>query len=300
MEIFIQQMINGLTIGSIYALVALGYTMVYGVLKLINFAHGDLVALSAYTGLVIAMQLAGAGIGGVPLVVGVFLINAVVISIVGVLLERAAYRPLRQAPRMSAVVSALGASLVFENGMMLIWGPMPKIFSIDLVPNINWNIHGIYISFIQLLILIISFVLMIALYIFVNKTKVGIAVRASSIDQDAARLMGINVNKIIMLIFIIGSALGSAGGLFIGMYYKSIYFNMGWIYGLNAFVAAIIGGIGNIPGAMLGGILLGLFNALIAGYISSSWATGFTYLLLIVILVFRPRGILGERVAEKV
>ncbi|WP_022671209.1 branched-chain amino acid ABC transporter permease [Hippea alviniae] len=299
MEIFLQQLVNGLTIGSIYALVALGYTMVYGVLKLINFAHGDLVALSAYIGLVIMMQLAGA-LSPAALIIITFLATMVIIAIAGVILERTAYRPLRKAPRLSAVVSALGASLVIENGIMLIWGPMPRIYPASIVPNVNYDLHGVYISLMQILVLVISFVLMIGLYFFVNKTKLGTAMRACAIDQDAARLMGIDVNRVIVTTFIIGSALGAVGGLFIGMYYRGITFNMGWIYGLNAFVAAIIGGIGNIPGAMLGGMLLGIFNALIAGYLSSSWAMALTYVLLIVIMIIRPTGILGERVAEKV
>ncbi|WP_035587377.1 branched-chain amino acid ABC transporter permease [Hippea jasoniae] len=299
MEIFLQQLVNGLTIGSIYALVALGYTMVYGVLKLINFAHGDLVALSAYVGLVIMMQLAGA-LSPAILIILTFLLTMAIIAIAGVILERAAYRPLRKAPRLSAVVSALGASMVIENGIMLIWGPMPRIFPASVVPNVNFDIHGVYISLMQVLVLIISFVLMVGLYFFVNKTKLGTAMRACAIDQDAARLMGIDVNRVIVTTFVIGSALGAVGGLFIGMYYRGIYFNMGWIYGLNAFVAAIIGGIGNIPGAMLGGLLLGVFNAFISGYLSSSWAMALTYVLLIVIMIFRPTGILGERVAEKV
>ncbi len=299
MEIFFQQLVNGFTIGSIYALVALGYTMVYGVLKLINFAHGDLVALSAYIGLVILMQLAGA-FSPAFLILITFLSTIVITAIGGIILERAAYRPLRKAPRLSAVVSALGASMVIENGIMLIWGPMPRIYPASIIPNINYDIHGVYISLMQVLVLVISIALMVALYFFVNRTKLGTAMRACAIDQDAARLMGIDVNKVIVTTFIIGSALGAVGGLFIGMYYRGITFNMGWIYGLNAFVAAIIGGIGNIPGAMLGGMLLGIFNAFISGYISSSWAMALTYVLLIVIMVFRPTGILGERVAEKV
>jgi len=299
MEIFFQQLVNGLTIGSIYALVALGYTMVYGVLKLINFAHGDLVALSAYIGLVIIMQLMGA-LSPTILIIVTFIATMIITAIGGVILERTAYRPLRKAPRLSAVVSALGASLIIENGIMLIWGPMPRIFPASVVPNTNYNIHGVYISLMQVLVLVISFILMVALYLFVNRTKLGTAMRACAIDQDAARLMGIDVDKVIVTTFVIGSALGAVGGLFIGMYYRGIYFNMGWIYGLNAFVAAIIGGIGNIPGAMLGGMLLGIFNAFIAGYVSSSWSLALTYVLLIIIMIFRPTGILGERVAEKV
>ncbi|WP_136808349.1 branched-chain amino acid ABC transporter permease [Desulfosediminicola flagellatus] len=298
MDIFLQQLVNGLTIGSMFALIALGYTMVYGVMKLINFAHGDLVAASAFVGLFIFTELFGEG-GSIFRAVTVFLLTAVVIAACGVLLERVAYRPLRTAPRLSAVVSALGASMVIQNGIMLLWGPQMKIFP-DLIPQIYWDIGGVVISLIQVLIMVLSLVLMITLYVFIEKTKIGTAIRASSIDQDAARLMGINVNNIIVTIFVIGTSLGAVGGLFIGLYYKGITFNMGWQYGLYAFVAAIIGGIGNIPGAMLGGILLGLFNAFIAGYVSSTWSDAFTFILLIVILIVRPTGILGERVAEKV
>ena len=300
MDIFLQQLVNGLTVGSLYALVALGYTMVYGVMKLINFAHGDLVALSAFAGLTIYTQIFDEGKTSILLVLGVFIITALLIAVVGVLLERLAYRPLRTAPRLSAVVSALGAGLVIQNSIMLIWGPNMKIFPSNLFPSTIWQIHGVVFTFTQVAILGVSAVLMLGLYFFINKTKMGTAIRATAIDQDAAKLMGINVNRVIMIIFIIGSALGAVAGLFIGINYRGITFDMGWMYGLNAFIAAIIGGIGNIPGAMLGGLLLGLFNAMISGYISSAWAETFTFTLLVVILIFRPTGILGEVVAEKV
>lgn len=300
MDIFLQQIVNGLTIGSLYALVALGYTMVYGVMKLINFAHGDLVALSAFVGLTIYTSIFADGGTSLIAVITVFMFTAALIAVVGVLLERLAYRPLRTAPRLSAVVSALGAGLVIQNAIMLIWGPNMKIFPSDLFPSTVYAFSGVVVTFTQLMILGLSSVLMVALYLFINKTKMGTAIRAVAIDQDAAKLMGINVNKIIMIIFIIGSALGAVAGLFIGIYYRGITFDMGWMYGLSAFVAAIIGGIGNIPGAMFGGLMLGLFNALISGYISSAWAETFTFTLLIVVLIFRPTGILGEKVAEKV
>ncbi|WP_458700882.1 branched-chain amino acid ABC transporter permease [Sulfurospirillum sp. 1307] len=300
MDIFLQQLVNGLTIGSLYALVALGYTMVYGVMKLINFAHGDLVALSAFAGLTIYTNIFAEGTTSVLTVITVFVLTAAIIAVVGVLLERLAYRPLRTAPRLSAVVSALGAGLVIQNAIMLIWGPNMKIFPSNIFPSIIWDLNGVVITFTQVMILGLSAILMIALYLFINKTKMGTAIRAVAIDQDAAKLMGINVNQIIMLIFIIGSSLGAVAGLFIGTYYRGITFDMGWMYGLSAFVAAIIGGIGNIPGAMFGGLMLGLFNALISGYISSSWAETFTFMLLIIVLIFRPTGILGETVAEKV
>jgi branched-chain amino acid transport system permease protein len=300
MDIFLQQLINGLTIGSLYALVALGYTMVYGVMKLINFAHGDLVAFSAYVGLTIFTQLLGGEVTSFVSIIIIFLLTSIIVAFVGVLLERLAYRPLRTAPRLSAVVSALGAALVIQNGIMLIWGPNMQIFPADIFPATQWNINGVIISFTQVVILVLSAILMGALYLFINKTKMGTAIRASAIDQDAAKLMGINVNRVIMLIFIIGSMLGAIGGLFIGLYYRALTFDMGWLYGLNAFIAAIIGGIGSIPGAMLGGLMLGLFNALIAGYISTEWAETFTFILLIVILIIRPTGLLGEKTAEKV
>lgn len=300
MDIFLQQLINGLTIGSLYALVALGYTMVYGVMKLINFAHGDLVAFSAYVGLTIFSQFFGTSATSLVNIIIIFILTALVVAVVGVLLERLAYRPLRGAPRLSAVVSALGASLVIQNAIMLIWGPNMKIFPANLLPNISWTLGNVIISFTQVVILILSAVLMVGLYFFINKTKIGTAIRATAIDQDAAKLMGINVNQIIMIIFVVGSMLGAIGGLFIGIYYRGLTFDMGWLYGLNAFIAAIIGGIGSIPGAMLGGLLLGLFNAMIAGYISTAWAETFTFILLIIILILRPTGILGEKTAEKV
>ncbi len=300
MEIFLQQFVNGLTVGSLYALVALGYTMVYGVMKLINFAHGDLVVFSAFVGLSIYTSIFGVDATSLVAVVCVFVFTSLIIAFTGVLIERLAYRPLRSAPRLSAVVSALGAGLVIQNSIMLLWGPNMKIFPSELFSQAQWNIGGVVFTFTQLMILALSSVLMVALYIFINKTKVGTAIRAVALDQDAAKLMGINVNQIILIIFVIGSILGAVAGLFLGIYYRGVTFSMGWMYGLNAFIAAIIGGIGSIPGAMLGGLLLGLFNAMISGYISSAWAETFTFTLLIVILIFRPRGILGEVTAEKV
>lgn len=300
METFIQQFINGLTIGSLFALVALGYTMVYGVMKLINFAHGDLVVLSAFTGLTIYNYFFLDTPNSIFVILTIFISSAILMAIVGIVLEFFAYRPLREAPRLSAVVSALGAGMIIQNAIMLSWGPNMRIFPTDLLPNTVWNIGGVVMTFTQVAIISVSAILMIALFTFINKTKVGTAIRAVAINQDAAKLMGINVNMIIAVIFIIGSMLGAVAGLFIGANYTSITFNMGWNYGLSAFVAAIIGGIGNIPGAVLGGLLLGIFNAMISGYVTSQWAETFTYILLIVILIFRPNGILGEKIVEKV
>ncbi len=300
MDFILQQFINGVTVGGIYALIALGYTMVYGVLKLINFAHGDLCILGAFIGLTTLTSGAFGGLSTPVLLVLAFIIAMIVVAVAGLLLDQFAYKPLRNAHRLSAVVSALGASMLIENGIMLIWGPNVQVFPSDLLPNITWQIGGAYLSFVQLLIIVGAFVLMAALYFFVHHTRLGTAIRAAAIDKDAARLMGINVDRVIALVFIIGPVLGAVGGLFIGLYYRQTYFTMGWSYGLSAFIAAIIGGIGNIPGAMLGGLVLGLFNAFAAGYVSSSWQDAITFALLIAILLVRPSGLLGERVAEKV
>lgn len=301
MEVFLQQTVNGLTVGGIYALIALGYTMVYGVLRLINFAHGDLSVLGAYVGLVVLSTGAAGGSGlHTALVVMAFVAAVIVVGLAGAALEFVAYRPLRKADRLAAVVSALGASLLIENGIMLIWGPQLRVFPQGLLPTGYWELFGARISLLQILIIVGSAVLMAALYFFVHHTRFGTAMRAAAIDQDAARLMGINVNRVITSVFIIGPALGAIGGLFIGLYYRQVYFTMGWTYGLNAFIAAILGGIGNIPGAMLGGVLLGLVNAYAAGFVSSSWQGAITFALLIGILLLRPTGLLGERVAEKV
>lgn len=300
MGTFVQQVFNGLTVGGIYALIALGYTMVYGVMRLINFAHGDLCILGAFVGLTLLSGAAGGGQSGAIYLLLAFLLAIVVIAITGVVLELVAYRPLRKADRLSVVVSALGASLLIENSIMLIWGPNVHVFPPGLLPDVTWHVAGATITFVQVMIIAASVALMAALYLFVHHTLFGTAIRAVAIDQDAARLMGINVNKIIMTVFVIGPALGAIGGLFIGVYYRQAYFTMGWTYGLYAFIAAILGGIGNIPGAMLGGVLLGLFNAFAAGYLSSSWQDAITFGLLIAILLVRPTGLLGEPVAENV
>lgn len=297
---FFQYLANGLTMGSLYALVALGYTMVYGIMKLINFAHGDLVILSSFIGLTIYSYFVGINVNSLMSLFLMFSCTAIFIACVGVLIEKLAYKPLRTAPRLSAVVSALGAGMVIQNSVMLIWGPNASFYPANIFPQKIWVIAGVTITFMDFVILGLSAILMAFLILFINKTKIGTAIRAVAIDQDAAKLMGINVNRVIMYVFIIGSALGSIAGLLIGMKYTGISFHMGWTYALPAFVAAIIGGIGSIPGAVIGGLLLGIFNEIISGYISASWSQTFTFTLLILILIFRPRGILGEKIAEKV
>jgi len=301
-EQFFQQIVNGLTIGSIYALVALGYTMVYGILKMINFAHGELFMIGSF--LAFTLIVSGGLMNAVPNpfvgVLLVFLLVACMVAFLGVLLERAAYRPLRRSTRLAPLVSALGASVFLQNAVMLVYGGGYLVFPENVLPNVNWSLGGVDISLMRVVILFLSLVLMAALYFLVQKTRIGAAMRACSLDQDTARLMGINVDRIIALVFIIGPALGAIAGIMVGMYYRQINFTMGWAYGLRAFTAAILGGIGNIPGAMVGGLLLGVFEAIGAGYVSAAWKDAISFLILILILILRPTGLLGERVAEKV
>ena len=271
MEEFLQQLINGLAVGGIYALIALGYTMVYGVLKLINFAHGDLFTMGAYFGLTL---LVSTGLGDIlPQPWGILLVAAMVMgftALVGCLLERVAYRPLRNSDRLCAVVSALGASIFFQNAIMLIYGSDSQVYTISL-SELSIPFMGINISASSIIMISTSLLLMYLLYWFINRTRMGMAIRAVATDQSAAKLMGIDVNRIIALVFVIGPALGGVAGMTVGLCYGKIDYNMGWTYGLKAFTAAILGGIGNIPGAMLGGILLGVIESLGEAYISGAW-----------------------------
>ena len=301
MVLFIEQLVNGLTVGAVYSLVALGYTMVYGVMRMINFAHGDFFMIGSYLGFTL---ISSAFLSKtIPLWIAltiIVLFSMGGVGIIGIIVEHAAYRPLRKTSRLTAVVSAIGVSIFLQNAVMLIWGPRYRAYPSWSVPDVTWQIGGIYINLMQVLILSISIGLMIALYFFVQRTTVGAAIRATAIDHDTARLMGIDVDQIIRLIFLIGPALGAAAGVLLGLYYRQIHFTVGWTYGLKAFTAAIMGGIGNIPGAMVGGLLLGILQMLGAGYISSAWKDVFVFFILILLLIFRPTGLLGERIAEKV
>jgi len=301
MELFFQQLTNGLAVGGIYALIALGYTMVYGVLKLINFAHGDLFTIGAYLGLTLLTAFSLTEHLG-PLIGVVVLAGMVMglVAVVGALLERIAYRPLRQSHRLSAVVSALGASIFFQNAVMLIYGARFRVYPHNILPKTAVNIFGLDIPLIRIIILFSSVIMMAALYFYIHKTRIGTAIRAAAIDQGAAKLMGINVDFVILIVFLIGPALGGAAGLMVGLYYGQINFTMGWLYGLKAFIAAILGGIGNIPGAMVGGLLLGVIEAMGAAYFSIAWKDAIAFFVLILILIVRPTGLLGERVAEKI
>ncbi len=301
MEQFFQQLINGLAVGGIYALIALGYTMVYGVLKLINFAHGDLFTYGGYLGLTLLTSLLlNDRLGAVGAIAVLTVMVMGLVGVMGVILERAAYRPLRESPRLSAVVSALGASIFLQNALMLVYGARVQVYPEGAVPQVMVSLFGLEVPLLRILVVAASVVMMAALYLFVQKTKIGTAVRAAAIDQGAARLMGIDVNKVVSLVFLIGPALGGSAGLLVGLYYGQVNFTMGWIYGMKAFTAAILGGIGNIPGAMVGGLLLGVIEALGAAYLSIAWKDALSFCVLILILIVRPTGLLGERVAEKV
>ena len=300
MNEFLQQLINGLAVGGIYALVALGYTMVYGVLKLINFAHGDIFTIGAYLGM--TLLVSGGLSGSMTPVLAVGLVVIIVfglVALLGVALERVAYRPLRKANRLAAVVSALGASIVFQNAVMLIYGARVYVYAENLIPTLTFNIFGLNVPLMRVIVIVSSLVLMLALYAFINRTRMGNAIRAVAIDQGAARLMGINVDRVISLVFFIGAGLGGVAGVMVGTYYGQIDCTMGWSYGLKAFTAAILGGIGNIPGAMIGGLLLGVIEALGASYLAMARKDAIAFLVLILILIIRPTGLLGERVADK-
>ena len=304
MEMFFEQLINGLTIGSFYALVAMGYTMVYGVMKLINFAHGDLFTLGAYMGYTILVIGSGwvSATFGVWGGVAVAVVGAMIsIGVAGLLLEKVAYNPVYKAGRLPLVVSALGASIFISNGIMAAWGPRYQAYPQTGIPTGSLLLFGdVRITYVKLATILVSFTLMAVMYYIIEKTIFGAAVRASALDRDTATLMGIDFKKIIRFVFFVGPALGALAGVFAGLNYSRIIFNLGWTYGLKAFTASILGGIGNIPGAMLGGLLLGVMEALFEGYVSGAWKNVFVFVILIVILSVRPTGLIGEKTAEKV
>lgn len=303
MKLIIEQLLNGLTIGSFYALIALGYSMVYGVMKLINFAHGDLFTLGSYLGytlLVMGTAYVTSIFGLWGGLIAAMLVAAIGTGIMGIIVERLAYRPIYPAGRLPAVVSALGVSIFLQNAIMVIWGARPQAYTSNVIPSHILNISGMRINVLQIIILLLSFLLMGILYYIIQKTTFGAAIRACALDRETAALMGININLIIFFIFALGPALGGTAGVMVGVYYRRISFIMGWNYGLKAFTATILGGIGNIPGAMIGGLILGILEMLGSTYISTAYKDVFVFLVLILVLIFRPRGILGEKVAEKV
>ncbi len=289
---FIQALISGLSLGSIYALIALGYTMVYGIAKMLNFAHGDIIMVGAYAGIIAVGQL------GLPPLLAI-LLSVLGCTLLGVLIERFAYKPLRQAPPLSVLITAIGVSYLLQNLALLIFGSQQKAFPAVLtLPALT--VGGVSIDGITLLTLLITAVIMAFLSLFINKTKLGKAMRAVSEDKGASELMGISSNRTVTLTFAIGSALAAVASVFYGMTYTYIKPTTGSMPGIKAFTAAVFGGIGSIPGAMLGGILLGLIEQLSKTYISTLWADAIVFGVLVVVLVVRPTGLLGKKIREKV
>jgi branched-chain amino acid transport system permease protein len=315
MDVLIQQIDNGVTLGGMYALIALGYTLVYGILLMINFAHAEMFMVGAFIGL-FALKflssptwgLTSIGLSGVQqfftgslgglivMFLIVFLIAGALTGLLGMLIERVAYRPLRNAPRLAPLISAIGVSIFLQNAVLLWIDSKPVPFP-DIFPIVN---YGYGINSLKIFIVVTSIVLLIGLDSLVSKTRMGRAMRATSQDRGAAELMGVNINSVIGLTFFIGPALGAVAGIFYGMYYGAVVFNMGFFPGIKAFTAAVLGGIGNLRGAMLGGFMLGMIEALAAGFISASYKDVVAFVILIAVLIFRPGGLLGESVVEKV
>jgi branched-chain amino acid transport system permease protein len=304
--VFLQQLVNGLTVGSVYALIALGYTMVYGILEFINFAHGEIYMVGAYLGIIAVALATSLGLGGFPiLLLFIAFVFAMAFSASwGVTIERLAYRPLRQAPRLAPLISALGVSIFLQNFVMVTQGTRDKVFRLTEHPlpltSGSITFGSTQISFVQMMIMGTAVFLMILLSLFIGKTKLGKAMRATAQDQKMAYLVGIDINRVISVTFLIGSALGAAAGVMVALYYGLVNFFIGYIAGIKAFTAAVLGGIGNVPGAMLGGIILGLVESFGAGYLSSEYKDVYAFVILVVFLIFRPQGLLGERVSEKV
>ena len=306
MDVLLQQILNGLILGSLYAMVALGYTMVYGILELINFAHGEIVMLGAMVAVTVLAVLAALGVP-VPLALLAALASAVAVCVsTGVLVERVAYRPLRNAPRLAPLITAIGVSIILQNLAMIIWGrqylSFPPVLDIQI-----YEVAGATITNVQILIVAVAAATMGGLLLLVQRTRLGRAMRATAQNREVAGLMGVDVNRVIAATFAVGSALAAVAGLLIAAYYGIAHYNMGFILGLKAFSAAVLGGIGNIPGALLGGLLLGVIESLGAGYIGdltggflgSHYQDIFAFFILILVLVFRPSGLLGERVPDR-
>lgn len=294
--IFLQQLINGLSLGSIYALIALGYTMVYGIVKLINFAHGDIMMIGAYTAYFV-LRAMGTNVSGMAVA---FVVAMTVCALLSIVIEHFAYRPLRNAPRLNSLITAIAVELILQNAMRVIpfIGPDPRLFPTFAIKN--FSIGAVSISNIQLIVIVLSAILMLALNYIVNYTKTGMAMQAVSYDLQASSLMGISVNRTIAFTFAIGSVLAGAGGILYATAYPQIDPLLGYMPGLKAFIAAVLGGIGSVPGAMFGGIVLGVAETMTKGFLSSQFADAISFSILIVILLVKPTGIFGKPSRVKV
>lgn len=292
MQIFFQQLVNGIALGSIYALVSLGYTMVYGTIRLINFAHGDIFMMGAFVGyyLITALQMN---------VFLAMLISVLFCAILGVVIERVAYKPLRNSTRVAALITAIGVSYLLQNAIIYLVGPEVKAFP-SVIPTQIFRVFGLVINSKQILVVAITVVLMIVLQVIVRYTKMGKAMRAVAVDAEAAQLMGINVDQVISFTFALGSGLAGFAGVLVGINYNSIAPTMGTAYGMKAFIAAVVGGVGSIPGAMVGGYLIGLLETIVTFLGWSSYRDAAVYVLLIIILLVLPAGLFGKNEKEKV
>ena len=292
MEIFLQQLVNGVSLGSIYALIALGYTMVYGIIKLINFAHGEVYMIGAFVGY------------AVPMFLGNNFILSLVVSMaacagLGFSIEKIAYKPLRNSSRITLLITAIGVSLFLQYTMMFFVGAQARSYP-KLLEKTIVDLQGVIINSHQIYIVITTVVLMFILQFIIKNTKQGKAMRAVSLDRDAAQLMGIDVNKTISFTFLLGSSMAGAAGVLVGIYYNSIDPLMGLMPGLKAFVAAVFGGIGSVPGAMIGGLMIGIIETMVGGYVDSMYRDAVVFALLILVLIIKPSGLLGKTVGEKV
>ncbi len=296
-SLFGQQVINGITLGSVYALIAVGYTMVYGVIELINFAHGEVYMMGAFFSFTMVTSM------GLSIWVA-FPVAIALCAVMGVILDIVAYRPLRNAPRLAALITAIGMSIFLQNLALVIWGAEIKSFPRAKLPpifsKVALTIGSIQVTWLQVFILGVAIVIMAGLHAIIHRTKVGTAMRAIAQDKVTASLMGINVNRVISFTFAIGSGMGGVAGILVGMYYNAIWPTMGYIAGIKAFAAAVLGGIGSVPGAMLGGGILGMAEVMGAGYISSPYRDGIAYAVMILVIIFKPAGLLGKSTAEKV
>lgn len=297
MEYFLQQLINGLTLGGIYALIALGYTMVYGIIQLINFAHGEFFSAGGYLGVILLTWLAAQGLNPWLCLGLSLLLSMLYTAMLAMAVEKIAYKPLRHSSRLSVLLSALGMSIFLQNGLMLTQGVYDKPYPTALAQG-GLEFSGVIISYMQLLIIALTIILLVGLNFLVFKTKIGTAMRATAQDKIMSALVGINSDRVISLTFAIGAGLAAAAGIMVGFYYGSVRYDMGFVPGIKAFAAAVLGGIGNITGAMLGGLIIGMVEIFAAAYISSQYKDVFAFIILIAVLYFMPTGIMGENVDD--
>jgi len=305
MAFFLQELVNGLTTGALYALVALGFTMVYGVLKLLNFAHGDLYMVGSYVGFFVIQWFGGPKAVSIPvplLLVIMFVLAALLVGGLGVAMERFAYRPLRDAPRIAPLITAIGVSFFLENSALLLFGAQPRIYNTSEFISLSSGIQigSVTIDSVQIMVLVLGLLLLVGLRQLVNRTTLGKQMRAVAADREAAEMLGINVNFTIAATFFIGGALAGVAGVMGGLLFNQVTPTIGFIAGLKAFTAAVVGGIGSIPGAVLGGLLIGVAESFITGYISSTYTNLLVFLLLIAVMLVRPSGLLGRAQLQKV